>query len=218
MVGVAARLCADQSRVQRHAGNVRQADRRHQRRLLHSLPHSNRHGPPRTDQLEHNGPPADLARGGHVRRLSPDQPAVGQDEFATVHRAGQHSCSRLRPDRECEPGAGAGESRQVRGHEDRRGTAQLPRPRHPSRGRAVLPDRSRPVSAAAATTCIGPNGFRLEDAFSEFKSSPAARCKHQTCQDCHMGIVPGMPERLRLRAGRPASATPSRRRASAPTT
>ncbi len=41
---------------------------------------------------------------------------------------------------------------------------------------------------------IGPNGFRLEDAFSEFKSSPAARCKHETCQDCHMGIVPGKPE------------------------
>ena len=34
------------------------------------------------------------------------------------------------------------------------------------------------------------NGFRLEEAFSEYKNSPAAR-KGITCQDCHMGIEPG---------------------------
>lgn len=34
------------------------------------------------------------------------------------------------------------------------------------------------------------NGFRLEEAFSEYKSSPAAE-RGETCQDCHMGIVPG---------------------------
>ncbi len=39
---------------------------------------------------------------------------------------------------------------------------------------------------------LSPNGFRLEDAFSEFKTSPAARKKHQNCQDCHMGISPGV--------------------------
>ena len=39
---------------------------------------------------------------------------------------------------------------------------------------------------------FAPNGFRLEDAFSEFKTGQAARCKHETCQDCHMGSVPGM--------------------------
>jgi hypothetical protein len=39
---------------------------------------------------------------------------------------------------------------------------------------------------------FAPNGFRLEDAFSEFKTSPAARCKKQSCQDCHMGVVPGV--------------------------
>jgi hypothetical protein len=39
---------------------------------------------------------------------------------------------------------------------------------------------------------FAPNGFRLEDAFSEFKSSPAAREKHQSCQDCHMGVQPGV--------------------------
>ena len=36
------------------------------------------------------------------------------------------------------------------------------------------------------------NGFRLEEAFSEYKTSPAAR-KGITCQDCHMGIKPGAP-------------------------
>ncbi len=39
---------------------------------------------------------------------------------------------------------------------------------------------------------LAPNGFRLEDAFSEYKASPAALEKHQSCQDCHMGIVPGV--------------------------
>ncbi|MCH7797154.1 MAG: NapC/NirT family cytochrome c [Planctomycetes bacterium] len=34
------------------------------------------------------------------------------------------------------------------------------------------------------------NGFRLEEAFSEFKSSPASR-KGISCQDCHMGMDPG---------------------------
>jgi len=34
------------------------------------------------------------------------------------------------------------------------------------------------------------NGFRLEEAFSEFKNSPAAK-NGVSCQDCHMGIEPG---------------------------
>jgi hypothetical protein len=35
------------------------------------------------------------------------------------------------------------------------------------------------------------NGFRLEEAFSEFKTSPAAAQKI-SCQDCHMGKEPGV--------------------------
>ncbi|MEX0741589.1 MAG: multiheme c-type cytochrome, partial [Phycisphaeraceae bacterium] len=35
------------------------------------------------------------------------------------------------------------------------------------------------------------NGFRLEEAFSEFKSSPAAK-RGETCQDCHMGKEQGL--------------------------
>ncbi|MCB9398738.1 MAG: NapC/NirT family cytochrome c [Acidobacteria bacterium] len=34
------------------------------------------------------------------------------------------------------------------------------------------------------------NGFRLEEAFSEFKTSPAAK-NETSCQDCHMGVAPG---------------------------
>ncbi|MCB1236675.1 MAG: hypothetical protein KDM91_16530 [Verrucomicrobiae bacterium] len=34
------------------------------------------------------------------------------------------------------------------------------------------------------------NGFRLEEAFTQFKNSPAA-AKGETCQDCHMGKIPG---------------------------
>ncbi len=35
-----------------------------------------------------------------------------------------------------------------------------------------------------------PGGFRLEEAFSEFKSSPSAK-KGESCQDCHMSEEPG---------------------------
>ncbi len=36
------------------------------------------------------------------------------------------------------------------------------------------------------------NGFRLEEAFSEYKAAPAAAAGI-SCQDCHMGIEPGKP-------------------------
>ncbi len=35
------------------------------------------------------------------------------------------------------------------------------------------------------------NGFRLEEAFSEYKESPAAK-RGESCQDCHMGTEPGI--------------------------
>lgn len=40
------------------------------------------------------------------------------------------------------------------------------------------------------------NGFRLEEAFSEFKTAPAAK-KGVSCQDCHMGKEPGVPSGYR---------------------
>lgn len=36
------------------------------------------------------------------------------------------------------------------------------------------------------------NGFRLEDAFSEYKQTPAAE-RGESCQDCHMGPISGVP-------------------------
>jgi hypothetical protein len=36
------------------------------------------------------------------------------------------------------------------------------------------------------------NGFRLEEAFSDYKTSPSSK-KGITCQDCHMGKEPGKP-------------------------
>jgi hypothetical protein len=50
-------------------------------------------------------------------------------------------------------------------------------------------------SSAFCGTChdvTSPNGVRLEEAFSEWRNSPAA--KHDiTCQQCHMGPVQGVP-------------------------
>jgi hypothetical protein len=36
------------------------------------------------------------------------------------------------------------------------------------------------------------NGFRLEEAFSQFKNTAAHEKKGETCQDCHMGKIPGI--------------------------
>ena len=37
------------------------------------------------------------------------------------------------------------------------------------------------------------NGFRLEEAFTEFKASPGIREQGTKCQDCHMGRIQGVP-------------------------
>ena len=59
--------------------------------------------------------------------------------------------------------------------------------------RKVVPFFQLTTSAtcAACHDVFAPNGFRLEDAFSEYKTSPAARVRGQSCQDCHMGQTPG---------------------------
>lgn len=51
-----------------------------------------------------------------------------------------------------------------------------------------------PAVCGSCHDVFAPNGFRLEDAFSEFKASPSARIKQQSCQDCHMGISNGKAE------------------------
>lgn len=50
---------------------------------------------------------------------------------------------------------------------------------------------TEPGFCGACHDVFAPNGFRLEDAFSEFKSGAAAREKHQSCQDCHMSVRQG---------------------------
>ncbi len=51
-----------------------------------------------------------------------------------------------------------------------------------------------PGSCGACHDVFAPNGFRLEDAFSEYKQSPSALIHGHTCQDCHMGQFPGEPK------------------------
>lgn len=64
-------------------------------------------------------------------------------------------------------------------------------------GRAIHTDivpffeLSRPGFCGTCHDVTLVNGFRLEEAFSEFKHSPAAK-RGATCQDCHMGQVPGV--------------------------
>ena len=65
---------------------------------------------------------------------------------------------------------------------------------------------------------FGPDGFRLEDAFSEFKTSPAALKKKQTCQDCHMSVDQGSGVGLRHHAGGRGLAMLTRLRENTPIT
>jgi hypothetical protein len=55
------------------------------------------------------------------------------------------------------------------------------------------------------------NGFRLEEAFSEFKTSPAAG-KGTKCQDCHMGNEPGRPSGFREEPAAIVGGVPTRPR------
>tara|TARA_R100000027_G_scaffold62209_2_gene54177 strand:+ start:8605 stop:10647 length:2043 start_codon:yes stop_codon:yes gene_type:complete len=50
----------------------------------------------------------------------------------------------------------------------------------------------KPVFCGMCHDVNSQNGFRLETAFTQFLNSPAAE-KGQSCQDCHMGKVPGQP-------------------------
>ncbi len=55
-----------------------------------------------------------------------------------------------------------------------------------------FPTISTPMFCGACHDVTLLNGFRLEEAFSEYRLSPAAK-KGVTCQDCHMGKVEGVP-------------------------
>ncbi len=51
-------------------------------------------------------------------------------------------------------------------------------------------EMTEPAMCGTCHDVLSPGGFRLEEAFSEYKSSPAAR-RGVSCQDCHMGKTPG---------------------------
>jgi len=50
---------------------------------------------------------------------------------------------------------------------------------------------SKPVFCGTCHDVTLFNGFRLEEAFSEYRTSPAA-ARGETCQDCHMGKIQGV--------------------------
>ena len=50
---------------------------------------------------------------------------------------------------------------------------------------------SQPVFCGACHDVTLFNGFRLEEAYSEYRTSPAA-ARGETCQDCHMGKIQGV--------------------------
>ena len=53
-----------------------------------------------------------------------------------------------------------------------------------------FPSLSNPVFCGSCHDVTLFNGFRLEEAFSEYRTSPAA-ARGVTCQDCHMGKIQG---------------------------
>ena len=66
------------------------------------------------------------------------------------------------------------------------------------KGRKIHNDARQFTSISTSTFCGSChdvtlfNGFRLEEAFSEYRLSPAA-AKGVSCQDCHMGKIQGVP-------------------------
>jgi len=69
---------------------------------------------------------------------------------------------------------------------------QIGRPPKVHKKASFLPQVSQPGFCARCHDVRLVNGFRLEDAFSEYKQTDAAKNK-ETCQDCHMGPIPGIP-------------------------
>lgn len=86
------------------------------------------------------------------------------------------------------------------------------------RGRNIHGNAQRFFQMSTSAFCgachdvFAPNGFRLEDAFSEFKNSPSATIDGHSCQDCHMGATPGKPEGYDEGPAAVVGNTPTRRR------
>ena len=55
------------------------------------------------------------------------------------------------------------------------------------------------------------NGFRLEEAFSEYKQTESAKNK-ESCQDCHMATVPGQVSKYEFGAAAVVNGIPTRKR------
>ena len=70
-------------------------------------------------------------------------------------------------------------------------------PAEPGRGIHASVERffelTAPGFCGSCHDVTAPNGLRLEEAFSDYKASPAAAAGI-TCQDCHMGRVQGRPD------------------------
>ncbi|MBX3438825.1 MAG: hypothetical protein KF861_15125 [Planctomycetaceae bacterium] len=61
--------------------------------------------------------------------------------------------------------------------------------RHPAEGQAFI---RTSMFCGSCHDVTNPEGLRLEEAFSEYRNGPAA-AKGITCQECHMGPIPGVP-------------------------
>lgn len=68
-----------------------------------------------------------------------------------------------------------------------------------------------PAFCGACHDVTLPNGFRLEEAFSEFRGSPAAE-RGESCQDCHMGTEPGVAGTYRTGPAAVVEGVPTRER------
>ena len=127
-----------------------------------------------------------VARGHHLRRLPPRAQGLRQDQRPPGAGRGQPVRAGLRPDRGRRAEARAPSARGVPGGDlatTSRGARSTPRS-------IKFFQLTEPGFCGTCHDVTLLNGFRLEEAFSEFKSSPAAK-RGVTCQDCHMGKEPG---------------------------
>ena len=81
-----------------------------------------------------------------------------------------------------------------------------PRPDHPRRRRSTSSSsRTREFCTSCHQVAVYP-GIKLEVVWEQYRASPACK-KGISCQDCHMGRVPGVPQRLRMWPRRRRSTT-----------
>lgn len=188
MVGFAARLRAAQPLHAVHAKHHQCGDADHQRGFLPTLPRPRGVRVERANDSLQLGSSPGLARGDYLCCLSSHQQEFRQGNRRITLERGDIYQPIYGPSGNDEL------ERVLQTPETYRVVTSADEP-----GRGIHKEAPRFFEMTTPGFCgtchdvLSPAGIRIEEAFSEYKNSPAAE-RGITCQDCHMGKVQGAPE------------------------